>query len=529
MNFLEKFLAKKRNSMVFLALLTFMVYMPVMHGDYVLDDYSYIVNNEYVHDLNHVQQIYTHTTQGASDASGNYYRPNQSLSHAFIYRFVGTGAPAQHIFSILIHVINVCLLFVFLGLLGFLNLPAFIAAAIFAVHPINTEAVAYISGLGDPLSMLFILSAGISYLYYKRESKIHYAVFTFGSVVLALFSKESSIMLMVLLLLIELYLQPSKVYIKKPEIFILGTVVFLCAVFAFLRSTDSTNLSSATNEYTQSLWIRGITFCAIFPRYMGMLIFPVSQYFDKPYSVYISLRALGFGGLMMLGAFAYLFYNSFKTTRILMLGIGSFFAFLLPVSGIIPNDAIYSEHWLYLPFIGVSIAIAMLLQNAKSKVKNTLVLLAGILIIGYSAKAGYRNAQWADPILFYKNEIKFNNKSARSYHNLALVFSEKKEYNSAAKYYSLAISIHDVYPQTHHLLAQTYLQLNQVNKAIVEEYKALQLQPNFKPSLNRLVEIYTTLKDEKRASAFSKLIELEQLGQMPDWNEIRAIQNNEKP
>lgn len=527
MNFLEKFVAKKFNVFLVLALYTFAVYAPVLRGDYVFDDDIFIVNNQYVHDLNHVKQIYTHsTTDGAGVSGGNFYRPNQSLCHAIIYSLVDSSAPPQHLFSVLIHCVNACLIFVFLGLLGFSSLPSFIAALIFAVHPINTEAVSYISGLGDPLSLLFILGASISYLLFRKENMIYYALFSIACAVLALFTKESSIMLIFVLVLLEIY-NKTKGNWEKPEKIILGIIAILCFGFLYLKFTvfnftGNFALTSADNEYTQSLWVRFITFCTVFPNYMGMLVFPVRQYIEKPYTAFISLEALGFGGLMMLGALGYLFYVSIRTTKTLMLSIGIFFAFLLPVSGIIPTNAIYLEHWLYLPFLGICIAIAMLFQNLNAKLKPFIVLLFAIMVLGYSGKTIYRNTQWADAIKFYKNEIKYNKKSARIYNNLAMELNDRKMYANAVSYYQMAISVYDVYPQTHHNLAQTYLSLNQLSNAMVEEYKALQMQPNFMYSLKGLYEMYSLMKDEKRALAFSKFIEQAEQGQIPDWNEIKS-------
>ncbi len=528
MNFAERFISKKVNIFLTLVVLSLLVYLPVIRGDYVFDDDIFIVNNQYVHDLNHVKQIYTHsTTDGAGVNGGNFYRPNQSLSHAILYTLFGKSATGQHLFSIFIHILNVCLLFSLLGLLGFSPLPSLIASTVFAVHPINTEAVAYISGLSDPLSMMFILLACICYVGYHREQKIYYFVFTLLNVLLALFTKESSMMLILVLLFIEIYLQAKKISLAKGISSLLILVFFLCAGFLYLKFTvfnftGNIALTAADNEYTQSIVVRFITFCNVLPRYMGMLIFPVSQYLEKPYTAYITFEALGFGGLMLMGAFTYMFYYSFRSSRVLMLGIGIFFAFLLPVSGIIPTNAIYLEHWLYLPFLGISILIAALFQYAKVKIKPGLFILFGVLILAYSAKTIYRNIQWADAIRFYKNEIKFNKKSARVYNNLAMVLSDKKDYYSAINYYSLAISVYDAYPQTHHNLAQTYLQINQVSSAIAEEYKALEMQPNFMYSLQSLFNIYTKLKDEKRSANFSKFIQEAEQGKIPDWNEIRT-------
>lgn len=536
MNFLEGFTAKKPLVWLFLALITILAYGPVLRGDYVFDDDIFIVNNQYVHDLNHVKQIYTHsTTDGAGVGDGNFYRPNQSLCHAIIYTLVGSGPAAQHIFSVLVHALNACLLFSFLVLLGFTGIPALAGALIFAIHPIQTEAVAYISGLSDPLSMMFILITSICFLLYQKESQIYWAIFSIISLVLALFSKESSAMTFGVLILLALYLNTSKKKFSNGTKYYLGIAFILCIGYLYLKFTTfnftgNIALTSADNEYTQSIWVRFVTFCTIFPKYLGMLIFPIDQYIEKPYLAYVSLEALGLGGLMLLGALGYIFYTSYKSTKVWMLSIGIFLLFLLPVSGIIPTNAIYLEHWLYLPFLGVAIAIAQGVKSVKNvKYKPMVLGLIAVLSVAYISKTAFRNYQWADAIRFYKNEIHYNKKSARIYNNLAMVLNSKKEYQSAANYYMQAISVYDVYPQTHHNLALTYIALNQVSNAIVEEYKALQMNPGFIYSLKELYDIYTTLKDTKRAAAFEGYIQQVQQGQQPSWNEIKENLHADKP
>lgn len=213
-----------------------------------------------------------------------------------------------------------------------------------------------------------------------------------------------------------------------------------------------------------------------------------------------------------------------------MLAVGIFLLFLLPVSGIIPTNAIYLEHWLYLSFLGVAIAIAQGVKSIeKIKYKSMILGLIALISVAYISKTAFRSYQWADAIRFYKNEIHYNRKSARIYNNLAMVLNSKKEYQSAANYYNQAISIYDVYPQTHHNLAQTYIALNQVSNAIVEEYKALQMDPGFIYSLKGLFDIYTTLKDTKRAVAFEGYIQQVQQGQQPSWNEIKDNLHADKP
>ena len=122
------------------------------------------------------------------------------------------------------------------------------------------------------------------------------------------------------LILLALYLNTSIKKLSNGTKYYLGIAFILCIGYLYLKFTTfnftgNIALTNADNEYTQSIWVRFVTFCSIFPRYLGMLIFPIDQYIEKPYLAYISLEALGLGGLMLLGALGYIFYTSYKSTK----------------------------------------------------------------------------------------------------------------------------------------------------------------------------------------------------------------------
>lgn len=535
MNQVFRFVDQKRNVFLLLSVLTLVAYSTVLNGDFVFDDDIFIVNNVYVHDLKHVKEIFTHsTTDGAGVSGGNFYRPVQSLCHAAIYSVFGAVAWPHHVFSVLVHALNACLLFLVLCRIGFSRFSSTAAAALFSVHPIHTEAVAYISGLSDPLALFFMLGAWFAYLRFRHSQAVLWFVAVILGLLGALFTKESSMMFPGVLLFTDLYLRKKKEPAPAWNTALLLTVLFMSLGFLYLKFTvfnftGQVALTSADNAYTQSLWVRFITFCTILPRYFGMLIFPVSQYIEKPYLAYDTFTTLGVGGLMMLGAFLYIGYTSFKASGLELLMVGCFFLFLLPVSGIIPTNAIYLEHWLYLPFTGVAIALAALSDKVFLKNKTLTVAVVFLMLTGYTAKSMVRNSQWADAVTFYKNEIRNNKNSARMYNNLAMVYSVKGNYNGAIQNYLKAISLYDVYPQTHHNLAQAYLKTNQIPNAIVEEYRALHMQPGFIYSLNGLYSIYSTMHDEERTARFATFIQMVQNGQEPEWKAIEETMKQTTP
>lgn len=528
MIFIQWLVAQKKRVLLFLLAITLIVYLPIVRGDYILDDDVSIIQNQDVQDLKHIPQIYANQQSKIiyNLTNEGFYRPNAEFCHALVNTLFGNKSTPHHLFSIVIHSLNVCLLFSFLCLLGFNTSAAFFAAATFAIHPINTEAVAYISELSYPLGLMFVLLSFIFYIQFRHTKKFYNSFFAIIAAVAALFSNEFGVLLIVVLVILEVYFQPAKTKLERSNLILLLLVLIICICFLAVQvnqkySSLNTLASTSNAIYNETIVVRIITFFTLLPRYFGMLIMPLNQYYCKPDFAYSSLSFLGLGGLMILGALLYLFYSSYFNRRALMLAIGVFLVFLIPHSGILPLPVTYREHWLYFPFLGVAIAMAMGIHEASKNLQPVLFIFISIFLVAYSAKSFARNRQWSDAVRFYKNEIKYNKTSPRAYNDLAMALHQRKDYFSAINFYCEAIRVDNVYPQTHHNLASTYLQLNQVSNAIAEEYKALEIQPDFRNSLQALLEVYTLLHDEKRAVAFTQFIAQVDAGQTPNWNEIK--------
>ena len=153
----DKFISS--NLAVFAVILVagFASYFPVLNGPFLFDDEFFIEKNQSVKEFK-IKEIYTTgVTQGAN-VNGNFYRPNQQFAFAVISKIFGQKPLVFHAFSILCHALAAFLLFLFLAELTVSRNGSLIAAALFLLHPVQTEAVSYISGLADPLSGIFLLS-----------------------------------------------------------------------------------------------------------------------------------------------------------------------------------------------------------------------------------------------------------------------------------------------------------------------------------------------------------------------------------
>ena len=151
---------------VILFLATIAVYLPVRNCQFFnLDDYGYVVENGHVHhglDWKTIRWAFT------SQDQGNWI-PLSLLSHAVDWQLFGNDASGHHLMNALLHALNAALLFWVLKRATGYTGRSFMVAALFAVHPMNVEAVAWIAERKTVLSMLFFLLALGAYDWYARK------------------------------------------------------------------------------------------------------------------------------------------------------------------------------------------------------------------------------------------------------------------------------------------------------------------------------------------------------------------------
>ena len=141
----------KKFCILILMVVGFLVYSFNLQNKLFWDDDDWIKGNVFVHDFAHTKEIFTQNILAGYGLNSNYYRPLLLLSFAVNYAIGSIKPLGYHLVNNGLHVANGIL--IFLILLGVFKrrLPAFLAALLFLIHPLQTEAVTYISGRGDPM------------------------------------------------------------------------------------------------------------------------------------------------------------------------------------------------------------------------------------------------------------------------------------------------------------------------------------------------------------------------------------------
>ena len=173
---------------------------------FVYDDVPQILKNPAIQDWRYLPQYYTSHVWAAiyPDSAGNYYRPLFLLWLRLNYALFGAAPAGWHATSILCHIVATCLVFRIAQQLTGDRMIGFAAALLFGLHPAHIENVAWISGVTDPLMACFVLGSCAAFLNFLSSRKVSQLAWSLGLFALALLSKETAVVLPLLIFALSL-------------------------------------------------------------------------------------------------------------------------------------------------------------------------------------------------------------------------------------------------------------------------------------------------------------------------------------
>jgi len=354
---------------------------------------------------------------------------------------------------------------------------------------------------------------------------------------LALTSKENAVVFLPLLILTSLYwMIREKKPLPKTAALGLGatlvmTLIYLALKFTVLNFTKTIGLTDDVNAYTQDLGLRLTTFLHIIWDYAVLIFAPLDLYYEKPYVAYPGFsHPRAFFGMGMLIASSIVILRAKKAPRS-ALGVAIFWAALIPYMGVIPVNAMFLEHWLYVPMVGLAMIAAEVTSYLARKMpkksgRQRLAQALGVVLVAamvYRSKS--RAADWADPERFYLGEIAHGSVAARTYNNLGLFYADHQEPDKAAKYWQLAANSANSrpYPQPYHNLARYYLERGQIQECLRQLHLALKADKNFVYSLALLGEIFSKVGDGDKTLAVQSALDRSLRGESYDFSTFEAI------
>ena len=383
-----------------------LVYFNSYNADFIGDDYAVILDNSENFDNPSIifsyftNGVWNHTNVGIQDH--NLYRPVWLLWEYSVYQIAGEQPFIWHLSNLLLHALNGMLLFYLAGMLfpASSHIARFITALFFVVYTAASHSVMWISGSADLFLALFFFISMIAYIKFKRGDGTHWYFFSMLAFAGALFTKETGICLLLLLILIDR--DREAIWQKLAWKEYMGFIV-LAITYLLIRKTVLQHVSGVENDWqldfegTSRLFEYGATYLKTL-----FLPWPLPTTLRHPPNGVAGLFDPYIGGFILL-VLGYLFVR-FRTSRV---SIGLIlFPISIPLLLALHKNGLFAVRILYVPVSGMALLLLPLIERAyRTKIWRAIIV---IYLVCLSALTVTETYNWTDKLRWGKHLVRFD-------------------------------------------------------------------------------------------------------------------------
>lgn len=511
---------------------------------FVFDDQTSIVENQKIRDLDRFLRPEALTAQ----------RPLADLTFACNYAVGELDVSGYHVVNIGIHIMSAWLVYV-LALFIFRRLEpggspetgrqrylvpaAAFAALVFALHPVQTQAVTYIVQRYTSLAAMFYLAAVLLYILGRQAMQqspgpeqpdngrgrwflplrsVLFFVLCLGCGMVSFLSKQNALSLPLAVLLVEYTLferswadwKRATIWIGPLFLLFAGFTLYSAGVFQgdislaqLLAETDQR--SRETMQVTR--WQYLLTQFKVIPLYMGLLVWPVGQNVDYMHPFVTSIfQSWTVWGLLILLLVAGVGLWMRKREPEIFVGVFWFFIALSVESSIIPiKDAMF-EHRLYLPMFGFALILGWIMGKMYRRRKLP-ALAVGLAVLGLLGTAtADRNAVWENPTQLWAQSVDQNPENYRARYNYGRELARKGDIDKALEQFQEAIEIYPGHAKSHYNAGLAYQVRNNYKQALQHYHRAVEHDSGHVKARLNIATITAGRGDLKRAQKMLKEI-----------------------
>jgi tetratricopeptide (TPR) repeat protein len=486
---------------VTLGTLTILVYRPAWHGGFIWDDDRYVVHNGLLTAQDGLRRIWF-----SLDAPSQYFPLAYTILR--IERSLWDLNPVgYHWVNILLHLGNALLVWC---ILARLKVPgAWLAAAIFALHPVQVESVAWISELKNVLMGFFFLLTLLTWIEYVDARHKHRRILYVAALLfylLALSAKATACTLPAALLLI-LWLEKKPIgrrsLLEITPFVILALGIGLVTVWWEKYHQGTRMLVSLGPIERLLIASRAVWF------YLGKILWPSNLTFIYPQWPIDATNPVAYSWLIAVAvAVVIILYGRLFFGRSVEVAALFFVTTLGPLLGFIMlytfRYTFVADHYQYLASIGpIALASAGLMTLSRSsKTLQWPVVAGGFVILAFLSLLTWRqSATYRDLETLWRTTIAKNPDCWMAYNNLGVVQFEKGDIEDAIERYQQSLRLHPDYPEAHYNLGSALLQKGDADEAIRQCEEALKIQPNEPDAHIVLGNAFMAKQDVDRAIA----------------------------
>lgn len=420
---------------------TFLLYGKSIGFEFITnwDDREYVVSNQLIRNLSldNFKEILTTTILGN-------FAPVHIMSYAVDFSLWGLNPRGYHLFNIVLHGLNACLVYNLLKKLTETKGVAIFAAFLFVVHPLNVENVAWISERKSLLAALFFLLALISYVKYCERRHLRYYFLCIFLFLLSVFSKASAVILPFVLILYDIYIREKKIkLLHLVPFFIISLLDIAIMIWAHFATKA---MDKGTLSYDILFHKVYPTMTVLYWNYMRLIAAPFNL--SGFYDAVIQDSFLAVPVLISFVAWISIFFVVLtKGSCHVRFWFLWFWICFLPTANIIPIPVYYADRYMYMPAIGFFVLIGLGLQSIISRIntklfKQAVYAAATGIILFYGIVSFERLDVWKDELTFWQDVVAKSPNQDRGHLNLACGYEIKGRLIEAEQEYLKAIAIY---------------------------------------------------------------------------------------
>ncbi|MBN1870252.1 MAG: tetratricopeptide repeat protein [Candidatus Omnitrophica bacterium] len=482
------------------------VYANSLGGQFVWDDETLVKDNPYIKSWNYLPKIFTSRLGSVVKEEGAFYRPMQIFTYLIDYSIGRLNVLGYHIVSMAWHILAALSVFGLIQILFRDGKLSLLTALLFVVHPVHTEAVSYVAGRADSLAAFFMFFSFILYLTHREKGGALVLTGMAASFILALLSKELSLVLPILVLF---YHYVFKKPIDKKAFMILIGILVGFSLWRLLVIGSSSVAEGEAPTFFQRLPGVFISLAS----YFRLLLLPYDLHMEYGGLLFPYTQPQMYVGVVLLALIFFYVLGRKNRDPFLFFAAGWFFIALLPSSNLLfPINAYMAEHWLYLPSVGFFLVLARFLLSlyAQPKSKSLAVSMIVGLLVFYSVLTIRQNRYWSNGIDFYKRVLHYAPGSSRLYNNLAKAYHDAGKNEELIELLRSAIQLQPDNALAHNNLGNAYKEAGNFDAAARSYLEAIRIDPTHAGPYYNLSSLYSEMegKEDEVIALLHKAIEL---------------------
>jgi len=500
------------SSLLFLGIIV--IFSPVMLFPFVtLDDPSYVSENPNVRS----GLSLTNLVWAFSALHGNisYWHPITWISHQIDSQLFGLQAGAHHLTNVLFHAANSTLVFALVRKLRLGFYSALFVAAIFAVHPLHVESVAWVSERKDVLCGLFYLSALNLYLDFRSRGGIGSYVASIACAALASMSKPTAVTLPVVLILLDWLVlgrtgpernprfgRYSTVWRCLPFVAI-GLAVAAITVIAQQRIGAVQSLAALPlAERLDNTWLAYVT-------YVRRFLWPTDL--SVAYGLDPAMSRFGMLALIPVAAASLLAWSWRKNSGLGAFGWFAFLAMLLPTIGLIQAGPQFTaDRYMYLPILGLTLVVVEILRRLQAPIRFqwTWFMAGASTCVALAVATMAQLMHWKDSVSLFARAVELQPEFWFARLGFGTALTSVGKYDEALEQFQHALRLPGNAAETHRMIGVCLFPQRRYAEALEHFRRSHELKPSINAAL-MLAHLYSghddgSLRDGPQALQFAE-------------------------